>query len=118
MKKKYASNKGKFSSVFTTIVTQNSSKVLRNGQLEKCSTNPKSVNATQPNSPPSRRVVTARIILSFGAGVIALSGYAIWSFNRTNCDGTVNFKANANQGVEFAYSKTNCYPAQSQQAKK
>lgn len=43
MKKNHAFNKGKFLSAITNIVAQNSSKVSPYGQLEKCSTNPKSV---------------------------------------------------------------------------
>lgn len=70
------------------------------------------------NASISKRMLTIYVMSLAGLGILALGGYAIWSFSNTSCDGTVNFKANANQGVEFAYSKTNCYPAQSQQAKK
>lgn len=119
MKKRYASDEGKFSSVFTTIVAQHLSKVLPERQLEKCSTSQKSVIADQPNNAsPSKRILTACVISSLGLGLLVLSGYGIWSFSHTSCDGTFNFKAYANQGLEFAYSKTNCYPPQSQQAQK
>ncbi len=85
----------------------------------KIVTNKDKVTTTQPNNTsPSKRTLTAYVISSMGLGILVLGGYAIWSFSNTSCDGTVNFKANANQGVEFAYSKTNCYPAQSQQAKR
>ena len=73
---------------------------------------------TKPdNASPSKRTITAYVVLLTSFGVIVLSGLAIWSFSHTSCNGTVNFKASGNQGVEFTYSKTNCNLT-SQQAQK
>lgn len=67
------------------------------------------------NAPLSKRTIAALL----GLGFLMVSAFGISSFNNTNCDGAVRFKANPKQGaVEFEYNRTNCLPIQSPQAKK
>jgi hypothetical protein len=87
-------------------------------RIKKITTNKNKVTTMKPNNAsPSKSTLAIYAMSLTGLGMLVLSGIAIWSFSHTSCDGTVIFKASAN-GAEFAYNKTNCYPAQPQQASK
>lgn len=96
------------------MISQKSAKVPPNGRLEKNSKLAKVSN----NLSPSKRTITTYLISLLGLGTLVLAGFAVWSVNRSTCDGTFNLKANTAQGLELAYTKNNCYPAQSQQVNK
>lgn len=78
----------------------------------------KDITTKPDNASPSKRTIAAYVVLLTSSGMLVLGGFAIWSLSSNSCDGTFNFKASGNQGVEFAYSKTNCNPVSQQQAQK